>query len=229
MPMTNRDVFAVSWQGGGGWGDPLERDIAAVEQDVADDLVSAEAALSVYGVVIEYGRADAAASRNTACRCAQSRVGTFETDPAKFCRIKPLAAISEALLVARDERGVHVVTSAGYILATNSTRWRQGAVAVTSDQPPAGHRILLHEQLGRHDLLLPGQRHVAGRRLPRTRRTPGRRRADRSRNTLLRRRPTQAGDPNLRTEDQQTSIMEDTHAHHVKTSACRRLCCRSLR
>ena len=34
MQMTNRDVFAVSWQGGGGYGDPLERDLNAVENDV---------------------------------------------------------------------------------------------------------------------------------------------------------------------------------------------------
>ena len=77
----------------------------------------------------------------------KARVGAFETAPSKFCRTNPLAAISEALLVARDERGIHIVTSAGYILATGSTRWRQGAVAITSDQPPAGHKILLHEQL----------------------------------------------------------------------------------
>src|SRR5690606_32581214 len=51
------------------------------------------------------------------------------------------------LLIARDERGVHVVSKAGYILSTGSTRWRSGAVAVTSDQPPPAHRILLHEQL----------------------------------------------------------------------------------
>jgi N-methylhydantoinase B len=147
MPMTNKDVFDVTWHGGGGWGDPLERDIAAVERDVADQLVSVEAALSVYGVVIEHGRADLATSRQWRMQTRKARVGSFETDPAKFCKNKPHAAISEALLIARDERGVHVVSSAGYILATGSTRWRQGAKAVTSDQPPAGHKILLHEQL----------------------------------------------------------------------------------
>ena len=147
MPMTNTDVFDVTWHGGGGWGDPLERDIAAVEQDVADNLVSVEAAFSVYGVVIDQGKADHAASQQLRTKIRQSRVGSFETHPAKFCRTKPLAAISEGLLVARDERGVHIVTHAGYILATGSTRWRRGAFSVTSDQPPPGHKILLHEKL----------------------------------------------------------------------------------
>ena len=38
--------------GGGGWGDPLERDPEAVRADVVAELVSREAARSDYGVVI---------------------------------------------------------------------------------------------------------------------------------------------------------------------------------
>jgi N-methylhydantoinase B len=147
MTMTNKDVFDVSWQGGGGWGDPLERDIAAVERDVADNLVSAEAAEAVYGVVIDNSRADHDASKQLRMQMRRARVGQFETDPKKFCKAEPFAAISESLLIARDERGVHVVSKAGYILSTGSTRWRSGAIAVSSDQPPAKHGILLHEQL----------------------------------------------------------------------------------
>jgi len=147
MTMTSRDVFDVSWQGGGGWGDPLERDVAAVEIDVADDLVSAEAARELYGAVIANGKADRAASDELRTQMRRARVGKFETDPAKFCKTEPLAAISESLLVTRDTRGTHVVTPAGYILATGSTRWRANAVAITSDHPPAAHRIGLHQQL----------------------------------------------------------------------------------
>jgi N-methylhydantoinase B len=147
MTMTNKDVFDVSWQGGGGWGDPLERDIAAVERDVADNLVSAEAAQAIYGVALESSRADHDSSKQLRMQMRRARVGQFETDPKKFCKAEPFAAISESLLIARDERGVHVVSKAGYILSTSSTRWRSGAVAVTSHLPPPAHRILLHEQL----------------------------------------------------------------------------------
>jgi len=38
--------------GGGGWGDPLERDPALVRSDVIEELVSGEAALDQYGVVL---------------------------------------------------------------------------------------------------------------------------------------------------------------------------------
>ena len=46
------DVYAHRMAGGGGWGDPLARDPAAVAHDVANEKVSVEAALELYGVVL---------------------------------------------------------------------------------------------------------------------------------------------------------------------------------
>lgn len=48
--------------GGGGWGSPLERDVAAVVRDVAEGYVSAEAARRDYGVVLDGTDADRAAT-----------------------------------------------------------------------------------------------------------------------------------------------------------------------
>jgi len=52
------EVIRIWSGGGGGWGDPLERDPEAVRQDVAAGLVSPERARSIYGVAI--GQGDAA-------------------------------------------------------------------------------------------------------------------------------------------------------------------------
>jgi len=53
------DVYAHRTAGGGGWGDPLERDPAAVADDVLNEKVTPEAALRLYGVVIDAdGRAE---------------------------------------------------------------------------------------------------------------------------------------------------------------------------
>jgi N-methylhydantoinase B len=46
------DVFRTTVSGGGGYGDPLERDPALVRRDVLHGLVSAEAASEQYGVVL---------------------------------------------------------------------------------------------------------------------------------------------------------------------------------
>src|SRR5204863_7954229 len=47
------DVIRHVQAGGGGWGDRLERDPAAVREDVLDDKVSIEKAEELYGVVID--------------------------------------------------------------------------------------------------------------------------------------------------------------------------------
>jgi N-methylhydantoinase B len=46
------DVVYVNWQGGGGYGDPLLRDPAAVAADVAEGKVTEAGARDVYGVVV---------------------------------------------------------------------------------------------------------------------------------------------------------------------------------
>jgi N-methylhydantoinase B len=146
-PMSNRDIFAVTWQGGGGYGDPLERDAASVERDVAAAWVSPEAARRIYGVVIDNGRVDAEATRTLRQQMRQQRVRKLSTDPARLTRGETLCALGDTLMVVRDERGVHVVTKAGYVLCTGSTRWRQGAESQTVDALPPEHKIDLHERL----------------------------------------------------------------------------------
>ncbi|MDG2205866.1 MAG: hydantoinase B/oxoprolinase family protein, partial [Alphaproteobacteria bacterium] len=79
MNITNGDVFRHELAGGGGWGDPLERDADLVCKDVRDELVSAEAARDNYGVVLTAdGRAvdaDATAARRDALRTERAWSG----------------------------------------------------------------------------------------------------------------------------------------------------------
>ena len=51
-PVPVQSEVIVRTGGGGGWGDPLERDVAAVRNDVIEELVSRRAAEEVYGVVL---------------------------------------------------------------------------------------------------------------------------------------------------------------------------------
>jgi N-methylhydantoinase B len=147
MPMTNRDVFSVIWQGGGGWGDPLEREASAVANDVLAGAVSAETAREIYGVVVSGGTVDDAATERQREAILKSRVGNFDTDPARKSAAKPIASLSEGLFIAQDERGMHVTSRAGYILSTDTTTWRKGAKSVTFDKLPERYRIDLHADL----------------------------------------------------------------------------------
>jgi N-methylhydantoinase B len=66
LTLTPDDVLTVSASGGGGWGDPIERDPADVATDVRSQLVSRRWAGRVYGVAL---RADGEPdSRRTAMR-----------------------------------------------------------------------------------------------------------------------------------------------------------------
>ncbi len=53
ITIQSGDVFSHTLAGGGGYGDPLKRDPAAVLRDVRNDYVSAEAAADDYGVVVD--------------------------------------------------------------------------------------------------------------------------------------------------------------------------------
>jgi N-methylhydantoinase B len=50
--MEAGDRIVFDYGGGGGWGDPLERDPQAVLDDVVDEYVSVEGAARDYGVVL---------------------------------------------------------------------------------------------------------------------------------------------------------------------------------
>jgi N-methylhydantoinase B len=72
------EVFQMTWQGGGGYGDPLTRDPEAVAHDLRERKVTEGAAVGVYGVVVTDGAVDTAATaverdRLRSARKARSR------------------------------------------------------------------------------------------------------------------------------------------------------------
>jgi N-methylhydantoinase B len=144
--MKRGDVFAVSWQGGGGFGDPLERDPQAVLTDVRRGLVSGATAAEVYGVVLSRQDVDAAATEERRDTLRRARVGTLCDDPKRFSSGERIASLGDRLFIVRDKRALHVVSQAGCILATGSTRWRARAIAVPIE-PSAALPIRLHEKL----------------------------------------------------------------------------------
>jgi N-methylhydantoinase B len=70
VPLVTDDVLLIRATGGGGFGDPIEREAEAVAGDVVAELVSPEAAGSMYGVILSGAEVDQAATqrRRTAIR-----------------------------------------------------------------------------------------------------------------------------------------------------------------
>ena len=52
VPLAAGEAYEYRFGGGGGWGDPLERDPRQVLEDVLDEYVSVEGARRDYGVAL---------------------------------------------------------------------------------------------------------------------------------------------------------------------------------
>ena len=89
VPIESGDIFSRPTAGGGGLGDPLERDPALVMRDVEDDYVSIARARKDYGVVLKVIDQDLAsyevdveATRAERAAIAKARRGWLEEDGA---------------------------------------------------------------------------------------------------------------------------------------------------
>lgn len=81
-PMNAGDVIVLQSAGGGGYGDPLERDPARVLEDVEEGYVSLDAARGLYGVVIadDVVDAQATAHRRATIRSNRSTLSVVESE-----------------------------------------------------------------------------------------------------------------------------------------------------
>jgi N-methylhydantoinase B len=75
IPMRRGDVIRQETAGGGGFGDPLERDVAAVAADVENGYVTVASARDDYGVVIADGAVDIAATESLRAQPREARRG----------------------------------------------------------------------------------------------------------------------------------------------------------
>jgi N-methylhydantoinase B len=75
FPLHRGSLFAYSFQGGGGYGDPLRRDPARVARDVADGFVTPHWASALYGVALRDGKLDTEATQRRRREIRTERLG----------------------------------------------------------------------------------------------------------------------------------------------------------
>ncbi|MFG2044451.1 hydantoinase B/oxoprolinase family protein [Dactylosporangium sp. NPDC048998] len=177
--LRDTDVFAVTWQGGGGVGDPIDRQPEHVVADVRRGVVSPAAALDTYGVVLvggatgvpegwheEQTRRTRRAIRAARLGCPVEAVSdtTREPDPST-----PPAGLADGerwlrltdrlAAICGIDGGWRVETIDGSLLSVGSTRWREGARSFPI-QLPARAGATLHEQLTTTGWLCPLTGHL---------------------------------------------------------------------
>jgi N-methylhydantoinase B len=98
FPLRQGDVVLMQTRGAGGWGDPLDREIERVEEDVALGYVSLDQARHAYGVVFDGVRVDREATSQLRVRLRAERptirIMDEETDEyddhgCRVCRLSP--------------------------------------------------------------------------------------------------------------------------------------------
>jgi N-methylhydantoinase B len=149
VPIGSGDVFSRPTAGGGGFGDPLERDPALVLEDVADDYVSIERAAKDYGVVLTVVDAeicayavDKAATEAMRKAIRRQRIDWLATDPEEVAagyragKIDPLDVVRRYAVVLDWDTGALLPVSTGqfremFHKRTAATWARSGAAAMS--------------------------------------------------------------------------------------------------
>lgn len=130
VTVQSGDSFERPSAGGGGYGDPLERDPAAVVDDVIDGYVSVERAALDYGVVIDavdpeidHFVVDEGNTRQLRKSIRKSRRDWLNTDPAEIAERYRSGELDMLDLIRRY--GVIVDWGTGELLPTTTTQFRE--------------------------------------------------------------------------------------------------------
>ncbi|WP_121743465.1 hydantoinase B/oxoprolinase family protein [Natronorubrum halophilum] len=130
VPIEEGDTFVRPSSGGGGFGDPLERDPEAVLEDVKDDYVSIERAATDYGVVIdpidpelcEY-EIDSEATERKRAHIRENRDGWLHEDPEAVAERYHDGELDKLDLIR--QYGVILDWSTGELLENTTAQFRE--------------------------------------------------------------------------------------------------------
>jgi N-methylhydantoinase B len=139
IKLANGDVMSNVHQAGGGWGDPLGRDVAHIAADLRDGAVSPAAAIRLYGVVFTDG-ADGATADTIDIAATAAHRAALRDQRRSWAPASTTASVSvPGPLTRRGPFGTHlnivetadgqgyVACACGHVLSTVAEPWRAGA------------------------------------------------------------------------------------------------------
>ena len=153
------DVFEVTWQGGGGFGDPLERDPALVAMDVAEGKVSPEVAETIYGVILDTGSYDVLEKKTATLREAKRHErlsAKSDPQPRRGEGAGVIAPLGENLSLVRRGTNIEVACRCGTSLGSADRNWKEKALARRVSPAELSPLIHLHEDLEAVQYACPG-------------------------------------------------------------------------
>ncbi|MBB6123060.1 hydantoinase B/oxoprolinase family protein [Sphingobium subterraneum] len=136
VPFGLKDVFVSAGSGGGGYGDPLERDPSRVANDVKEGYVSVERARDIYGVAILGDTVDHDRTESLRADIRHARIGhrpdssPHAPPPAGHRMLSEHVGVTDA--------GSAVCTKCGTDLSRGTQDFKAGATMHTVDMLDAG-------------------------------------------------------------------------------------------
>jgi N-methylhydantoinase B len=157
--ISRGDIFEYTWQGGGGYGDPLDRDPERVVRDVHHGAVSAKCAEAIYGVMLSGSpvKVDLARTLSLRQRLRDERL-VAATRPAHVSRIaggRRLLPMGEYLEVVAVDNRLAVRCKCGCDLGDSDKNWKDRAAVLRVGADTAGPRRKLHEELEMVEFICP--------------------------------------------------------------------------
>lgn len=145
------DLWQYTFQGGGGVGDPLLRDLSLVLTDVLKGYVSRQSARDIYGVIIDNDHVDEDAT--SARREALRRVRISRSEMPAECMDLSSVEGSDKLfsigpgLNIRAGKPDLIECKCGYVFCDAQHNWKQYAGRFSYDSSDSPFNIVLHESL----------------------------------------------------------------------------------
>jgi len=146
FPFVPGDAFGYTFQGGGGFGDPIERAPEKVRQDVEDGIVSEGAAENVYGVCVRDLAVDESGTDDRRREIRASRLDGADPQAALSESFPDGTLIEIGHSIGIDATGV-IRCRCGCELASSGGNWKDGAHTRVADPESHGPRIRLHDDL----------------------------------------------------------------------------------
>ena len=140
FPLHRGDVLAYSFQGGGGFGDPIRRDPARVARDVHNGFVTPHWASALYGVVVRGGTVDAEATRTRRREIRTERLGGLSP------RIEPPQDGAMAAVCPRIDNG-NFRCICGNDFGSATEDWKPRARRRVLPAQACGPHLTLHAEL----------------------------------------------------------------------------------
>jgi len=137
VELRPNDVFASSGAGGGGYGDPLDRDPELVAHDVVEGYVSAELAAELYGVMFSASRVDPGATEELRAAIRGRRLGRGPLEaPAPAPSPDGSRRLSENVTLSGD--GDATCSRCATVLARGGQGFRSGTTVTRFDMSACG-------------------------------------------------------------------------------------------